>query len=764
MSTPRIGQVGPSFVAVWGKGDDDTAARYCELATKKLNDNFRPNAAWSCFAAADRGWFVAFFQLGKARKLSEPQVERAINDLRLAWVQLVDPAAIEEYERRTLRTADQAIEVDVYAPKGILTTLGPVEAVTYSGTLQGDSALYEHTFKGDARPLLVADEANRLHLIGGDYHVADVGIVDGPAEPTLGDEFEPEQPSEIAEQAIEPHAFQIEFHEGDNKYGGRKYKSFGGLKNALEIIAANHGPGPTYSKTYVQLLDESGEVIPGSKTRLDLNYDDFDAVTAQYAKTVSAYQKNPHARGPSFSVPLSASDLAVIGTALAFFEEEAGSRAKQADVRKLYVKISDYGPRFGTPEQLHAQARADWILRRGENPAIVEVPLSSSDLAIIEQALRAAEHQERDESRRHRIRRVKGKIHQERRTNPVNVGAGPLAMAQPGPFWNQLQDVGAGALASASPGPSPLQLPGFTNGPPLLGPRVAREVPQAPARMNPWSMADLPSGGRYVAYEDDKAEQKQVKAEIAAAKLNEAIEAHKPSKRLSAKARVEVSDLDELGSRVDRFMRLKKYSNFAHVGKVVTNKDVGKAKLKKGRYVAATDTYRMAFVPIADEVDARAVQSAFGLYPKGVDNYLGNWPDISRFTPDYKPGAIFESDALRRVTDYAKKAAKAHPNTEALSIFRVQRRKGAPLQAIGLPWGGDQFKALDEKEGRISKPLQGEGHKGKPAILDLDPDLIADAIKGHHGQVSISLSEDGEGPIKLERDDGEVHIIMPLRL
>ena len=87
--------------------------------------------------------------------------------------------AIKEYEDRTLLRATKATPLDVFAPQGILTTLGPVHAITYTGTLQGDPALYEHTFEGQAGPLLVVDETNAIHLVGGEYHVSDLGIEDG---------------------------------------------------------------------------------------------------------------------------------------------------------------------------------------------------------------------------------------------------------------------------------------------------------------------------------------------------------------------------------------------------------------------------------------------------------------------------------------------------------------------------------------------------------------------------------------------------------
>tara|TARA_R110002060_G_scaffold36230_2_gene47178 strand:- start:292 stop:2343 length:2052 start_codon:yes stop_codon:yes gene_type:complete len=87
--------------------------------------------------------------------------------------------AIKEYEDRTLLKATKATPLDVFAPQGILTTLGPVHAITYTGTLQGDTALYEHTFEGPAGPLLVVDETNAIHLVGGEYHVSNLGIEDG---------------------------------------------------------------------------------------------------------------------------------------------------------------------------------------------------------------------------------------------------------------------------------------------------------------------------------------------------------------------------------------------------------------------------------------------------------------------------------------------------------------------------------------------------------------------------------------------------------
>tara|TARA_R110002060_G_scaffold862_4_gene2057 strand:+ start:249 stop:2885 length:2637 start_codon:yes stop_codon:yes gene_type:complete len=131
------------------------------------------------------------------------------NDDRLEYVRRVDPGAIEEYEARTLKNATQAREVDVFAPEGILTELGPVHAITYRGTLQGDTELYEHAFVGDAQPDLMVDARNTLHLVGGDYHVADVGIVDGSSEHATRANPVGQKPAQLYGLALDDYAYYL---------------------------------------------------------------------------------------------------------------------------------------------------------------------------------------------------------------------------------------------------------------------------------------------------------------------------------------------------------------------------------------------------------------------------------------------------------------------------------------------------------------------------------------------------------------------------
>ena len=593
MSTPRIGQVGPSHVAAWGKGDDETAEKFCELAISQLNEGQSKANHWTCNAAADRGWFVAVFAMGdRGRKLNDLSVDYAVNELRLAWVKLIDPGAIDEYERRTLRTADQAIEVDVHAPKGILTVLGPVEAVTYNGTLQGDHALYEHTFKGDAQPLLVVDEANRLHLIGGDYHVADVGIVDGPADGSLGDEYQEQQPSQ---------------------------------------------------------------------------------------------------------------------------------------------KIA-----------------------REPNPAIHEVALFDSDLAIIAEALRSAEHQEQEEARRHRFRRVKGKVLGELRQNPVNIGSGPLAMALPGPDWSRLAMRGSGPLAMAQPGPDWINRPTMQNGPPLLGPCTKRSLPRQPFSANPWTPRQHESGFEWAEWETDSPQKAQEKAEKAKATAKEAIKRHKPPSSVSVtkKTKREIADLQELGRRVSVFADRDR-ARLA-LGKVHEAKEIEKG-LPMPRYAVATDGHRLAVLPVAKEITSELIQSS-----KNLEDPIyarEDFPDVKAVFSDPATSGAFSSDALRKVIKAGEAQARSMKAKDPQGDYtaRVVAIVDDTLDLTMVP----TVVGSEIWEDR-SFAIVGSGGSGPAARILLSADYLKDAIADHHGAIDLGVS-DSMSPVRLDRDDGEIHIIMPMQ-
>lgn len=173
-------------VVATGRGDDAAAERFCYAAVRRLNANQPEEIAWMCSGAADRGHYVAIFRKTKdgevvTRRYTHAQAESAAEAVRLGWAESKDPRAVEEYEARTLEGATGATEVSLPPPDGFLQEIGRIFSVGYTGTLQGRTGPWRHTFEGEAGPILYADQSGRLYVAGGAYRVTDVGIVDGAA-------------------------------------------------------------------------------------------------------------------------------------------------------------------------------------------------------------------------------------------------------------------------------------------------------------------------------------------------------------------------------------------------------------------------------------------------------------------------------------------------------------------------------------------------------------------------------------------------------
>jgi hypothetical protein len=179
----RLFHVGKRLIIASGRAKASVLEQLCEAAVTQLEYNQRADISWSCQASEEKGHFVAVFERLKdgaphPTALNAKQIDTAQEAVLLAYSRLSDPTAIEAYEARTLLRADEAYEVNIAPPKGMVQVLGRVVSITYDGTLQGQDALWQHEFKDDAAPALVADENTRLFLVGGRYQVADVGIID----------------------------------------------------------------------------------------------------------------------------------------------------------------------------------------------------------------------------------------------------------------------------------------------------------------------------------------------------------------------------------------------------------------------------------------------------------------------------------------------------------------------------------------------------------------------------------------------------------
>jgi peptidoglycan hydrolase-like protein with peptidoglycan-binding domain len=94
----------------------------------------------------------------------------------------VDEAAVRFYQDFQGRRPRRIKRAKVSPLPRTLVRLGLLEAITYS-TKKGRTALadYVHQFgeEGGRKPVLAVDpKTKRLHIVGGDYDVQDVGIVD----------------------------------------------------------------------------------------------------------------------------------------------------------------------------------------------------------------------------------------------------------------------------------------------------------------------------------------------------------------------------------------------------------------------------------------------------------------------------------------------------------------------------------------------------------------------------------------------------------
>lgn len=179
----RLFHINKRLIIATGRARAAVLEGLCEAAVEQLEANQPASISWSCNASEEKGHFVAVFERLRdgaphPTALNAKQIDAAQEAVLLAYSRLSDPTAIEAYERRTLLRADEAYEVNIPPPKGMVQVLGRVVSITYDGTLQGQDALWQHEFKPDAAPALVADENTRLFLVGGRYQVADVGIID----------------------------------------------------------------------------------------------------------------------------------------------------------------------------------------------------------------------------------------------------------------------------------------------------------------------------------------------------------------------------------------------------------------------------------------------------------------------------------------------------------------------------------------------------------------------------------------------------------
>jgi hypothetical protein len=143
VNIPTQGQLGEYLWIAWGKGKEGDFSRLCEEVTEELHGKQKD---WRCDGvAADGAWVAGWSRVdgkNKPRKLTEADVRDLSNLINLAWVKNVAPEAAVEYEERSLERPTTAIAVDVHPPKGVLTVLGRLHAITYEGTVQGTASLF----------------------------------------------------------------------------------------------------------------------------------------------------------------------------------------------------------------------------------------------------------------------------------------------------------------------------------------------------------------------------------------------------------------------------------------------------------------------------------------------------------------------------------------------------------------------------------------------------------------------------------------------
>jgi hypothetical protein len=444
--------------------------------------------------------------------------------------------AVAEYEARTLKNATQAREVDVYAPEGILTELGPVHAITYSGTLQGDTELYEHTFNGGASPDLMVDAQNTLHLVGGEYHVSDLGIEDGEgpaprANPAFskaplgsGGRFDACVAKVSGKRGVyDPEGLCASI--GRKKYGAKKMAAMAkagrrnptdgklpiydvGQRVALQadverfphFIAQEGSTGVVTESTPDLLTVKMTHHLPGAEdwdnkivwTDDDAYHGDLPPLNLRGSPAL--YETSPEHADDTEGWDWPPENLPLLG-AVAFQSRfpHAGSpyiygilERHEKDERPGKLKENEellieamrlYPERFEVTlgRYLGRKYRFLW------DPTYRENPVSANEA-------RKREHAATTEAERHYWRRMKG---QARQSNPVVtnrvssnspvVNAGVLAMAMPGGSPYGLPQVNAGALAAGPNYPGNYDFPGVTNGSHgLLGPQIRRNVPGQP--------------------------------------------------------------------------------------------------------------------------------------------------------------------------------------------------------------------------------------------------------------------------------------------
>jgi hypothetical protein len=699
-SIPRQGQLGAFVWLAWGKGDDDQAADLCEKVTAKLHGKTKD---WRCDGIAARGQFVGAWMRvtakGQPKKLTETDAADLENLINLTWAAMVDPAAVAEYESRTLMEADQAFQVDVYPPKGILTVLGRLEGITYDGTLQGERAHYTHSFRPNAQPMLVVDEANTLHIIGGNFSIEDVGIVDG----SLG-ELTPETapPARVEADLYDPERGKVETEDAFSDWDkiGKEWQARLGTAPLTRAPAVNALVNLALRDKPFQIGNRKDNI--GKATATALAYYPHYVELREDGKSGEITEPGKLAAG-----------LLVAHPDMTGFKPKAGSPLNKK-IRALGGDVALAGRELAggfTPAE--NPLTPPWRTRARTNPfsRVTGPEVGAGALVTM-------------------MNQITGKSH----LNRPQIEAGNTI-----PLMNQIT------------GKSHLADPAYRAGT-YEGPCTPRTTPRQPTMTNPWTY-DTQGEQQVLAWSAVVPPEKE---EIVAA-LVEDVETvtkeNKPPKKAHTIKPVHHDDEQELAERITPFTTDDETRGMLHWAWKADNVP-GKPAAES--HLVATDGHRLAMIPVREKTAAAIEREGGALGLWGESPPPEHWRQVLPDQSKLSHGQV-DAHALQALVKAAKKLQQTpahHAQTgDVKKVFIAFTKTGAEVHE-----GAEAVPGLRAKL---------RGGKGWPEIgPHLEPKYVGEAIKGAFGSVEIGLSEPDAHlmPVMLSREDGELHVIMPIRV
>jgi len=188
-----------------------------------------------------------------------------------------------------------------------------------------------------------------------------------------------------------------------------------------------------------------------------------------------------------------------------------------------------------------------------------------------------------------------------------------------------------------------------------------------------------------------------------------------------------------------------------------------------GATATATDGHRLVRIPL--DPSKVPPEDRGQIHHKSENRTIEDtYPDVQRVIPTARPEheVQFHGDGLRAISDAALAGGgyggtpSDQEKAKKLPLVVLERR-GGKVHAEALGRDPDEYGLVSV--GKLGAASHGSGHaKADDLRIGVNAAYFKDALTNIKGHPTIQLPESPDGPVKITRPDGEVHIVMPMRL